>query len=572
MAANPLKPVCAIGLVLALAVSWSMVLFGVIWRSDIPDIAGQDMRGTARNAFIRELRDFDRFDAPGRVLAGENPAQIERRISRLQRQAQSVEEHLSVLKRRRELALLDRRYIVYYERAAREAAEQFPFSSPLALVAAEAVILGSPPEARALLGAYAGRVTQARFGPVELAIHALAGNLDDPAQAAGVPAIENLLSQGFSGNPAGSQNLLVNEFLLRAARGDIPGASARLNALLDSAETAASGGPGIQRMAAEFFYDHNNPSRAAELFARLASDHAGDADILRLADSLALAGEIPGARNIWFALSVNPAASGGFSQPELARSRVFYNMAASSADRQEELLWLERLFSYRAQRRQNPMDSAGVYSVIRYTRLFDTARGIAILEEESSHQDPLLDLELLRRRLDTWPPGRAAAEVWLLLNRHPRDEAIHEWAAWYFEHRRLYAEAARVLNNATHNGMTGSWIALHRAIALLRQGEIAEGERLLREAGTGSRDWRIFANLGRVHESHRRISAALEAYEAAAVLVDERTAAAQVHMRLSRNLEALGRRHESRIALERALELDPDNLTIRRELRRFDIR
>ena len=565
---SPLKPVCIIGLVLALIVSWSMVLFGVIWRGNFPETAGY-AQGTMRNAFARELRDFDLFDAPRRVLAGENPAQIERRLSRLQRQARSVEEHLSVLKRRRELALLDRRYILYYERAAREAAEAFPFSAPLAAVAAEAVILGGSPDARALLGTYAGRVTQARFGPLELAMHILAGNLNDPAQAAGIPGLENLLSHDFSGTLTGTagQNLLINEFLLRAVRREIPGASARLNTLL------ASGDTGIQRMAAEFFYDHNNPRRAAEIFAQLANENTNDMDILRLADSLALAGEIPGARNIWFALS-----SGTAGQPEAARSRLFYNMAASSTDRQEEAVWLERLFSYRAQRGQNVMDSTAVYSVIRYTRLLDTPRGIAALSEsvvsagESMERQPLLDLEHLRRNLDTWPPTRASAEVWLLLNRHPGEQAILEWAAWYFEHQRLYAESTRLLNDAARQGMTGTWLDLHRSLALIRQGDITEGERLLREAGTGSQDWRIFANLGRIHESHRQTSAALEAYGIAAMLVDERIAAAQVQMRLSRNLEALGRRQESRDALERALELDPDNLNIRRELRRLGVR
>jgi len=572
MAASPLKPVCVAGLVLALIVSWSMVLFGIIWRGNFPET---DMQGT-RSAFARELRDFDLFDAPRRVLAGENPAQIERRLSRLQRQARSVEEHLSVLKRRRELALLDRRYIAYYERAAREAAEAFPFSSPLAAVAAEAVILGGSPDTRSLLAVYAGRLTQARFGPLELAIHILAGNLNDPLHAAGIPGLENLLSHDFTGTLSDSarQNLHINDFLLRAVRQDISGASSRLNSLLNTAGTADS--PGIQRMAAEFFYDHNTPRMAAEIFSRLVNEEADDLDIIRLADSLVLAGEIPGARNIWFALAANPGTAGSFS--ETARSRVLYNMAATSTDGQEELLWLERLFTHRAQWGQNLMDSTGTYSVIRYTRLLDNTRGTAVLSEaplpfgESVEQHPLLDLELLRRRLDTWPPARASAEVWLLLNRHPGDEALHEWAAWYFEHRRLYAESSRILTDAARQGMSGTWLDLHRALALIRQGEIAEGEHLLREAGTGSRDWRIFANLGRIHESHRQTSAALEAYEIAAMLVDERIAAAQVQMRLSRSLEALGRRQESRAALERALEFDPDDLSIRRELRRLGVR
>ncbi|MCL2380892.1 MAG: tetratricopeptide repeat protein [Treponema sp.] len=525
--------------------------------------------GAAGNAFARELARFDAFDAPGRVLAGGNPARIERRLSRLERRAQSMGEYLSVLKRHRALALLDSRYITGYERAAREAAQAFPFSAPLAAVAAEALALDGSPQSLALLEAYAGRLAQPGFGHLALAAHSLAGNLDDPAQAAGVLGLETLLWRDLPGtlSAAARQRLHVNEFLLRAAGGDVSGASFRLNALLlDSA------GTDIQRMAAEFFYDHDNPRRAAELFARLAEDY--DQDISRLADALVLAGEIPGARNIWFALSADlnwSGPSGG------GLSRYLYNMASSSADGQEEALWLQRLFSYRAQRGRDPADGIGVYSVIRYTRLLDTGRGTAVLEEEGMGRHPLAELELLRRRLDGWPPGRASAEVWLLLNRHSADPAIYEWAAWYFEHQRLYPEIARLLNDAAREGMSGAWLDLHRALAFMREGDSGEGERLLREAGARSRNWRFFANLGRVYESRGEVLAALQAYETAAALVPgqrpaEAAAAAQVQLRLSRTLEALGRIHESRAALERALELDPDNLNIRHELWRFDVR
>ncbi|MCL2205856.1 MAG: hypothetical protein FWB82_04985, partial [Treponema sp.] len=110
-----------------------------------------------------------------------------------------------------------------------------------------------------------------------------------------------------------------------------------------------------------------------------------------------------------------------------------------------------------------------------------------------------------------------------------------------------------------------------QALAFMRQGEIANGERLLREAAAGNQDWRVFANLGRIYESRRQFSSALAAYETAAALADDRPSAAQVQLRLSRNLEAIGHIHESRNALERALELDPENINIRRELRRFGV-
>jgi len=591
-----IKPVLKIGVVLAFVVLIGMILFDTVFRREP---AGNVNRGgflglRIGGGFERELLEFDRFDAPRQVLLGVNPQQIHRRLARLQRHAESVDQYLSVLRRHRELALLDRRYVAYYERFARAAAERFPFSSPIAAVAAEAVLLASSPDARTALATYAERLTQDHFAHLRVAMHILAGNLNDPAAALSIAGLENSLSR-YDGarigiSQAAAENLLVNQFLIRAVRGDVAGASANLNTLLPQAHTGTylaaqqrlvAAQPRIARhtrMAADFFYDHNNPREAARLFASLLNAGVGfESDAIRLADSLALAGEIQGARNVWFSLTAapNPLGTPALGEASLiraphSRSRLFYNLAASSPDNHEQAMWLERLFSYRALSAQNITERTDVYSVIRFSRLFDTHRAISILEE-SPNTDPLLELELVRRNLANFPPTRASAEVWLLSNRHPADPYIYQWAAWYFEHRRLFAENARLIDGAIRNGITGDWIYMHQALAFMRQGEIANGERLLREAASGNQDWRVFANLGRIYESRRQFSSALAAYETAAALADDRPSAAQVQLRLSRNLEAIGHIHESRNALERALELDPENINIRRELRRFGV-
>ena len=603
-----LKKIGIAGLILGVILSWGLVLYILLGEGNSgrrENTAGRDASGAQRSGFRRELDSYDAFDAPKRVLEGENPNEIERRLSRLQRQVQGVEEQLSVLKRRRELALIDRRYIDGYSKLAREAAEKYAYSAPLAAVAAEAVLLDGvmPVSAQdeALLREYASKLSQYRFSLLELSVHILAGNLSNPALAAAVPGLENLISQNLEqfllpeqarpGNirpdiiirpddairPDASirpddairRDLLTDEFLLRAVKGDISGATARLNTLLSAAPSGGLQTAGL--MGAEFYYDHNNPHRAAELFSRL----AGDTNHAMTADALVLAGEMQGARNIWFAL-----ASGGNSAGPASGTivRSLYNMASSSGTPAEEASWLERLFTLQSQ-----LSDAGLrtYGIIRYARL-DRARGIAILEESGMRNDPLLDLELLRLTIDTLPPRRAIAEVWMLLGRHPEDEELYEWAAWYFDHQRLYDESSRVLKEAARKGMVGVWLDLHRSLALIREGKIADGEKILREAmfrEAGRRDWRIPANLGRIQEGRRAISTALEYYEAAATLVKdkvslgdmvsggERPNAARLQMRISRCLEALGRHAESRRAIEYALELDPDNIFIRRELR-----
>ena len=551
LAGSPLKPVLAAGLFLALVISWGLVVFTLA--------VGRDASALAGNAFSRSLRNFDQFDAPRRALAGENPNQIERRLSALFRQARSVEEHLSVLKRRRQLAMIDRRYIESFAQAAREATETFPYSAPLAAVAAEALLLGGTPLSQAsleLLDTYAWRITQSRFDLLGLSLHVLAGNLSSPVEAARIPAIETLLSLELPGFPEQAQrDILTNEFLFLTHRGNITEASWRLNNLLSGPESARSGE--LSLMGAEFFYDHNFPLRASELFLQL----GGDVNNARAADALVLAGEIPAARNIWNALA-SPAPEED-SQSRQIRLRSLYNMASSSPALAEETMWLERLFVEPHQ----PGGRMETYSTVKYTRVLGHDLGIAILEAASMGQNPMLELELLRRRIETWPHLRSAAEVWLLVNRHSEDELIYQWAAWYFEHQRLYAEVEHLLLEAERNGMTGSWVNLHRGLAYLRRGNIAEAERTFREAPASI--WQIYANLGRIQEDRRAISSALAYYEAAAAIVTGNTNAALLQVRISRNLEALGRVSESRRALERALELDSENLNIRRQVSLF---
>ncbi|MDR0496497.1 MAG: hypothetical protein LBH42_02670 [Treponema sp.] len=511
---NFLRKVCIIGLVLGVTISWCMVFLVLFVKKDT------DMN-TTTNAFSRSLIDYDLLDAPKRVVEGENPRQIENRLSRLEKQAKSPEEQLSVLKRRRVLALIDRSYAGSYAKAARAAAEAHPYSSPIAAVAAEAVLLTPLTESdRILLRSYASRVTQNRFDMLDLGLRILAGDLDDPARAAEIPAFENLLSMALSAEQI-QRDLLINEFLLLAQKRDISGASIKLNNLL--ASTVPEISPGDISMAAEFFYDHNFYLRAAEFFLRLE-------DNIRAADALVLAGEIPGARNIWYALSQPSPTEDSYSRQ--IRMRSIYNMASSSLDREEEASWLEKLFT-----QQSIMpEGMRIYSVIRYTRLLDEIRSVAILDAENMKENPLLDLELLRRKLETLPPIRSTAEVWLLLGRHPHDDALYEWAAWFFEHQRLYNETSHLFREANHRRVSGSWYYLHRGLALLRDGKTAEGERIFREALQYYPDWRISANLGRIQESHRAIAAALGYYETAAamVLATEKSQAAQLQIRISR--------------------------------------
>ena len=604
---DPLKIACIIGLALGLVISWGMVIFILVWGKNAQQFdAGGN---TVESGFARELKNYDLFNAPQHARDGENPSQIEKRLYALQKKALGVEQTLSALKRWRALALIDRYYSGGYEKAAREAAGTYTASGPLAAVAADALVLGGEPlsdDKRNLLKTYAARLTQDRFDLLKLSLYALAGSLEDPSYVGGTPdgvpaALFSAGSAGFAGMPVQlKQDLQIDDFLIRAAQGDIPGASYTLNSLL------SSNTPEITRMGAEFYYDNDNPLRAGELFSRLTGGDGPDqeSDYARMADSLALAGEIPGARNIWLALVSGNGSTQTIHSTDAIYLRSLYNLAAVSADTQEEKSWLERLFSRLSQPGQSPaaggingIGDIKTYSTIRYTRLMDAADSIAALEQSGSASPspaqepqklaPLVDLELLRRKLETWTPKRAAAEVWLLLGRNSGSEPLYEWAAWYFDRQKLYGETDRLLIEAARQKMSGDWLDLHRGLALVRQGKIDDGEKILkdlyaRKTGVPGRgvDWRIPANLGQIQESRGAISSALDYYQTAAQAIQagqdpgylDSSDAARIQMRISRCLEGLGRADESRGAMEAALKLDPDNINIRSELRRLNNR
>ena len=105
----------------------------------------------AAGGFYRLLGDYDLGRAElSAVLEGSaapeynavqrNMETLDRELDRLEKKAGGVEAWLSVLKRRRELARLNPRFAGAFRQSARRAALAYPYSEPLAAVAAAAVI------------------------------------------------------------------------------------------------------------------------------------------------------------------------------------------------------------------------------------------------------------------------------------------------------------------------------------------------------------------------------------------------------------------------------------------------
>jgi tetratricopeptide (TPR) repeat protein len=345
--------------------------------------------------------------------------------------------------------------------------------------------------------------------------------------------------------------------ILKILAGNIPSAAIDIQAAL-----AAFPSPALIRLAAEYFYDFGSLLRSAELFSMLPDEAA----LSRQADALWLAGYINNARAIWAMLAAWPP----------VRTRALYNLALTAETVEEEAGLLERLVEQVRSTEQASDDPGRRFGLIRLSRLLDALRALAVLDAERSGADPLIDLEMLKRRAEIGEMSRTIAEIWLLLERYPETEYLYEWGAWYFDRQRHYDETAMLLKTAARHNFSGYWMDFYQALQHIREDNLDAAEDLLAEAAaaTAAQDdqWAAAANWGRVLEVRRAPARALEQYERAMAVVvelDEHTAS-RIQVRIAHCLRTQGRLAESRRALEYALDLNPDNLTARLELGRLE--
>jgi tetratricopeptide (TPR) repeat protein len=523
-------------------------------------------------AFYQGLAEFDDLLTQTGLEQTDRPLRLNRALDRLEKKSFGVESSLSLLKRRRSLAHKDPRFLEPYQKAARRSLEAFPFSAPIAAIAAEELLSRDTAitEATGLkLNDYASRIVERDLRPVALSLYILAGTFQDPLKVAAIPQIVSLLSASLPVLPGErtqtyedlSLVLAKDAVLIRILQGDTAGASAQIQELLKTAKTKDILLELVQ-YAGNFFYDYGNPVQAAVLFSRFSDEKS----MARQADALWRAGHSSGAQNLWTVL-VSPEQAGkeaGGASLEIKIASL-YNLAATAKSPEAGKAYLERLLAVAPD-----THALRVYGILRYTRLLDTAQSIRILEGEQGRNQPLIDLELLRRRRALVPLDLAIAETWLLLNRYPRDERLYRWGAYFFDYQRRYTETAVLIKNARSYQMTGSWIPLHDSLHLLMEGRIEEAEERLASMGSEDLIWQIPANRGLILEARRAPRSALEYYQTAATLLTEPEAAANIHFRIAHCLRILGLNQESRQALERTLELNPNYLNARLELQRLN--
>ncbi|MDR0452716.1 MAG: hypothetical protein LBH15_06705, partial [Treponema sp.] len=327
-----LSRVCMTGAALALLSAGLMVyVFVRSGRSFFPQRGAGPAAG---ETFHQKLRDYDDF------AAGHIPfADLARRLDALEKDALGTGSHLSVLKRRRALAL-DGAPGGWEQclAAAERAADKFPGDEAILAAASEAAVRSGSPE-KAL--GYALGITEKALLPLALGAACLAGRLGTPEKAAALERSgEYFLSAAEGGLARDRAGFIINAAIVRALAGDVRGAG-QLIPSLAGPESGPGGASGkALNFAAEYHYDFGDLRQAAEIYARL----GGERDMGRAADALALAGEKEHAKSLWIVLT-SPDENGFLVTPPELLIRSFYNLAAAAETPEEELRLVLRALS-----------------------------------------------------------------------------------------------------------------------------------------------------------------------------------------------------------------------------------
>jgi tetratricopeptide (TPR) repeat protein len=528
----------------------------------------------AESGFYTLLRDYD-FKHRRIMQEGLSQYQeadsLNRELDRLEKKAEGVENWLSVLKRRRQIATLDSRYTQNYRQSSKLAALAFPYSEQIAITAAAALIHDSAitREGEAELREALPLLASPRFAPARLSFHILLGDFNNPQRAAAnLPAVLELPPL----SAAAEEKITPNLVIMRILAGDTSGAGSMIKAVF-----AQDGRPypsnEFIRLAAEYFYDFGDMLRSAELFSMLPDENA----LIRQADALWLSGYTQNARNIWTMLAA-------------LKPSAIYNLAVTSQTQAEATSLFETLIE-----KTNASDPYHRHGVIRYSRLMDAPKALAFLETwqkqnkdtETSNSalpraqttlsvDALLDLEKTRRRMETTEAARTTAETWLLLDYYPKVEELYQWGAWYFAFQRNYSESALLLRAASRYNFTGHWKGIYDSLLLISEGNLDAAENILSAIPLNNENWIAAANLGRIYEANQSPSRALANYEKAFAIISNnvlfegwKEAGSRIQIRVAYCYRITGNISESRRALDYALELNPDNLNARLELSRM---
>jgi len=529
----------------------------------------------AQSGFHTLLRDYD-FKHRRVLKEGLSQYQevesLNRDLDRLEKKAEGVENWLSILKRRRQIADLDSRYIQTYRQSSNRAMLAFPHSEPIAVTAAAALIRDSAitNEGEAELRKILPQLIGSDFAAARLSFNILLGDFKDPDKLAAALSRDFPEPELLSLSAEAAGKIIPDLVIMKILNGDTSGAEAMINAVFAQGGRRPSND--FIRLAAEYFYDFGDTLRSAELFASLPGEDA----LLRQADALWLSGYAQNARNIWAISAPRPGA--------------LYNLAVTSQTQAEAKKQYELLMS-----KTGADELYHQYGVIRYSRLMDAPKALVFLDagrpldketvgaqvlpssQTALSADALYDLEKTKRRAENAEAARIIADTWMLLDYYPNVEELYQWGAWRFVFQRNYSENALLLKTASRHNFTGDWKGIYESLQLIYDGDPDAAENILSEISSNDQNWIAAANLGRIYEARQSPARAIASYEKAFSIISNnplamesrKEAASQLQVRIAYCHRITGNIDETRRALETALALNPNNINARLELGRL---
>jgi len=489
-------------------------------------------------------------------------------LDRLENNAISVESWLSILKRRRHLSRNHSISHANYQKSIEKALAIYPYSQPIAAIAAGALIkdsavnLQNKGRIRELLPV----INDHQFNTISLGLHVLLGDFENPKIA--FNSIPERISTNIISD--GTDAIAINLAILKIMHGNFREAASDIQVLISNDnlsqwtdhEQTAQITPSEEalKLAGEFHFDFGDLLRSAEIFSRISDDYWK----ARQADALYLAGYKESALSIWNLMA------------DVQSESSLYNLAIHALetnDLQQATQYLGKLYNLETISNKNIHQ----FGLIWYSRLLEYQQAIVTLQTNRNFipaDYPYIDLEICRRNAQIWNLDRRISENWLLLDRHHNNEDLYRWSSWHFYFQRRFDEIPILLNRLKNQNFSESWVNFYNALAQMAEGNLQAAESILLSIPNDEADWTVHANLGRIYDEIRSPSRALVQYEEALIKLQIKTpqnkqTIALIQQKIAKSLVSLGRQSEAMRVLLYAAELDPDNLTIRLELERL---
>ncbi len=554
---NILRVVCIAGLILSTCISIPLLIVSIIHAKESfrQEQAAVTRSSSEAGGLLESLDEFDRVLAQNRLSPPIN--RLDFILNTAEKNALSVDAHVSILKRRRILAKEIPAYVPQYQNAVYRNLAMFPYSENISIIAGEALLLQKnqlDDNDKKDLSNYIKNIS-VRNSVILLGFYLFEGSARTLTTAKQIPRAAEIFMSGIDRIDKNEQPGLITSAAILQILADRKDAAVNL---INRYRTTLLEQPVSAWFLVEASYDFNNPMTAASVLGIEDYPYVNSQSIIRLADALYRADNTNDARFFWNLLTFPE--DDQEAVPYSILEKALYNLAGTSGANDERQAYLEKLLAI------SPDNLSGI---IMYSRLLNHESAVRLLHQTFAKQaDPFIELELIKQNRGYSEPGKTVADTWLLLGRYPANPEIYQWASYFFQEMRMFDEADYLKKNAEYNNIDAPWLTLQKALDAMRAGDLDYAEELLKSVSPES-GWEIPANLGLIKKSQLALTEAIEYFESASSLCGNNKDQALIQLNIALCFRALGNVQEARRVLYYAQDLDPNNLQIRLELRKL---